>query len=83
MMNDQDKRKFYLLEALHKGCSNGDAYVMDDMLFPLCKEMNKPLTAKVSMRTCPKQFIRALCTAKAVEFTTTVHGGTRKAPLKT
>lgn len=44
MKSERDTQKFYLLEALHKGCANGDAYVMDDVLFSLSKEINKSLT---------------------------------------
>lgn len=45
MKNEKDTRRFYLLEAFHKGCATGDAYITDDMLFSLSKEMNKSLTS--------------------------------------
>lgn len=41
----QENIKLYLLEAMDRGCSNGDAYVMEDMLFTICRKLNKNLTS--------------------------------------
>lgn len=39
-------RQSYLLEAMNKGCSNGDAYVTADTLYALCREVRRTVTSR-------------------------------------